>query len=435
MSNWFRWLLPGVAAVIVVLAAVAGTPAAPSRDPSAVDMRRTTAACPDLDTEAEAAVGALPGTTAKTRPGDDRVSDGWRDVPVRDTAPVVTARSSRGAAGAMSFTRSEADDLLLASCPREHAEQWWVGAGGERQRSTRLELVNLTEAPAVAKVTLWGPDGPIDAQSAFAVKPHRRKQIELTDLVAGQAELAVHLQVDRGAVAATMMDTAGAGSQILPATSGPAATTLVSGVERPAGSELLLANPGEHTARAKVSLFTDDGPVEPEGVDNVKVPAGEVTTVDLPKSAGTTAAAIHIDATYPVVAAVRMRPEDSHYAYAVARPALRDRALIPLSMGGQLPSPRLLVTAKERTSVRIRTFDDNFSELAHRDYRVDAGTTQELHLGSDLKLKRASSALITGDVSGAAVYGDDDQIAAIPLEPAEAQVLAPDIQIAAGSRP
>jgi len=82
--------------------------------------------------------------------------------------------------------------------------------------------------------------------------------------------------------------------------------------------------------------------------------------------------------------------------------------------------------------VRIRTFDDAFDELAHHDYRVDGGTTQELQLGSDLKLGRASSALINGEVSGAVVYGSGNQIAALPLEPAVAQVLAPDIQI--GSR-
>src|SRR5699024_4056815 len=103
--------------------------------------------------------------------------------------------------------------------------------------------------------------------------------IELRDLVAGQSELAARLQVDRGAVSASMVDSGSAGPQILPAKSGPAATTLVSGVERPAGSELVLANPGEHTARAKVSLVGADGPVAPEGVDNVKLTAGAVTTV------------------------------------------------------------------------------------------------------------------------------------------------------------
>lgn len=428
MSSWVRWSLPGVAALIVILAAMAGTPAAPARDPSPVDVRRTIAACPDLDTKAEVAVGALPETTAELRPGDQKISGEWHESGARDKAPIVTARSSRGSAGAMAFTR--ADDVI-AHCPREHAERWWAGAGGERMRSTRLELVNLTDAPAVAKLTLWGHDGPIDTQSSIAVKPHRRKQIELSDLVAGQSELAVRLQVDRGAVSASMVDSGSAGPQILPATSGPAATTLVSGVERPAESELVLANPGENTARAKVSLVGADGPVAPEGVDNVKVPAGAVTTVDIPESAGADAAAIQVDATHPVAATARMRPGD-HYAYAVAHPALRDGALVPLSMGGALPSPRVLVTAKKRTTVRIRTFDDAFDELAHHEYRVDGGTTQELQLGSDLKLGRASSALITGEVSGAAVYGSGNQLAALPLEPAVAQVLAPDIQI--GSR-
>lgn len=434
MSNWARWSLPGVAALIVILAAMAGTPAAPARDPSPVDVRRTIAACPDLGTKAEIAVGALPETTAELRPGDEKISGEWHESGARDKAPIVTARSSGGSsgnsAGAMAFTRAD-DDLLVAHCPREHAERWWAGAGGERTRSTRLELVNLTDAPAVAKLTLWGQDGPIDTQSSIAVKPHRRKQIELSDLVAGQSELAARLQVDRGAVSASMVDSGSAGPQILPATSGPAATTLVSGVERPAGSELVLANPGEHTARAKVSLVGADGPVAPEGVDNVKVPAGAVTTVDIPEAAGTDAAAIQVDATHPVAATARMRPDD-HYAYAVAHPVLRDEALVPLSMGDALPSPRVLVTAKKRTMVRIRTFDDAFDELAHHDYRVDGGTTQELQLGSDLKLGRASSALINGEVSGAVVYGSGNQIAALPLEPAVAQVLAPDIQI--GSR-
>src|SRR5699024_10910322 len=93
-----------------------------------------------------------------------------RRFPGNGTNPARASGGSSGtSAGAMAFTRAD-DDLLVAHCPREHAERWWAGAGGERTRSTRLELVNLTDAPAVAKLTLWGQDGPIDTQSSIAVK-------------------------------------------------------------------------------------------------------------------------------------------------------------------------------------------------------------------------------------------------------------------------
>lgn len=468
MRNVHTWpfLLPIISALLVVLATAQGAPQPPDRSPQSVTSGTSIRACPfgneksqdvvvgtvrGKDTEIAVETAASESETGKS-PGDtdsdEYRADRWQPITMTGSAPIITADtraqpgdSSDQGADAVAYTRSTAPagqgaGLKIAPCPEPASDWWWAGAGSDTKHFTNLELINVTDAPAVVDVTLWGRDGPVDAidNAGIAIKPHDRRVIELSDLAAGEDELAVHTRVRRGSVSAVMHDASSAsdsGSEIIPPTSEPHKTVTISGIDRPNAADLLIANPSDHSVRASAKLEYDGGTIVPEGLDQIRVPAGSVKSVPVPESAGDEAASVRIDANHKVFAAARVQPTDTDYSIAVAAEPIVEPAVIPLAIGGRLPDPRLAVSADSDTEVRIETFDTKHRSLGQITRPVDKSTGERIELAAEdeLKVKQAAFARVEGKVRGAVVYGDDGKIAQFPLQSAVAQVPIPDLRI------
>ncbi len=242
-------------------------------------------------------------------------------VPATAGAGPLVARAERAAAPGLAvgmLTRSTADaarGLLGTACVTAGSDFWFVGSGSVVGQRGRVYLSNPEAAPAVVDVTLYGPDGPIDAPAGrgVAVAAGAQEVTLLDALAPGSAVLAVHVHTRTGRIAAAVRDQqidglTPRGADWLPAAAAPARRQLVAGVVGGDGERVLqVVAPGESDAIVKLELLTDSGAFAPAGLDVLEVDAGSVATVDLAPYAGTDAVAVALDADVPVTAGLMAR--------------------------------------------------------------------------------------------------------------------------------
>lgn len=441
--------LPLVAAAVVVIGTWSPQPAAEGpRAPSAVEVRQSSYACATGGGRVVAAGQAAAGTKVRaTVLPDQAVSElgdasRWRTAePAGDSVVVQQEGRGSGAVGYSSrVADGDGDGLAVAACPRSLDEGWYVGAGSGGKHFSTLELTNLADVPAVADVSLWGTDGPVDAvdSDGIVVDPRSTRRIRLDELAAGERELAVHVQRRRGALAVALDDTSTAvfaGTEALPSTAAPAREVMISGL--PAGSRgrtLLVVNPGDDTARVRVGAVGSDGSFALDGLDDVKVEAGSVRELTVPRSSGDEPIALTLTSDHPVTGSVRVAPSDDDYAYGVASAPIDGPALVPVDLGVKAGSPTAVLTADGDATVTMRAFDATMKELATAELDIPDGTTSAVDLGSAdvLDVGDADVAYVllevAGRVRGAVAYSVDDLLATLPLTSAPVSILAPAVR-------
>ena len=314
----------------------------------AVEVARADAACPDPAVDAKtatrvslAAPGAVGGDAGEGAgaPGRARLAR-LTGVPLPDadvTAPgtgsvlatagqgPLVARGTAGSAPGMAagmLTRSTADavrGLAGTVCAVPGTDFWFVGSGAVVGQRGRVYLTNPEAAPAVVDVTLYGPDGPIDAPAGRGVPVEAGKQVvRLLDALApGVTRFAVHVHARSGRIAAAVRDQqvdglTPRGADWLPPAAAQARRQVLPGVAAGAGERLLqVVAPGDSDAIVKVKLVTESGSFAPSGLDVLEVPAGSVAQVDLAPATGAAAAAVTLEADVPVTAGVVSRATGS----------------------------------------------------------------------------------------------------------------------------
>jgi hypothetical protein len=314
----------------------------------AVEVARADAACPDpavddktatrVSMAAPGAIGGDAGSGAGA-PGRARLAR-LTGVPLPEadvTAPgtgsvlatagqgPLVARGTAGSAPGMAagmLTRSTADavrGLAGTVCAVPATDFWFVGSGAVVGQRGRVYLTNPEAAPAVVDVTLYGPDGPIDAPAGRGVPVDAGKQVvRLLDALApGITRFAVHVHARSGRIAAAVRDQqvdglTPRGADWLPPAAAPARRQVLPGVAAGAGERLLqVVAPGDSDAIVKVRLMTESGSFAPSGLDVLEVPAGSVAQVDLAPATGAAAAAVSLDSDVPVTAGVVSRATGS----------------------------------------------------------------------------------------------------------------------------
>ncbi len=308
-------------------------------DRPAVPVARAEAVCPDpvVDekTETRISVGAPGGGTASgAAEGRARLTpmtggSGLVDViapgsgsalAVPDQGPLVargTGASAPGLAVGM-LTRSTVDamrGLAGTGCAVPGTDFWFVGSGAVVGQRGRVYLTNPEPAPAVADITLYGPEGPIDAPAGRGVPiAAGTQEVRLLDALApGTTRFAVHVHVRSGRVAAAVRDQqldglTPRGADWVPPAAPPALRQVVPGVVAGAGERLLqVVSPGASDAIVKLRLITESGSFAPVGLDVLEVPAGSVAEVDLAKYTDAAAVAVSLDSDVPVTAGVAAR--------------------------------------------------------------------------------------------------------------------------------
>lgn len=438
-------LLPLVAVLLVVLAAVAQPDDSDeTRAPSTVAVTQTAYACPagSAITVASGQVEPGAGGTATVLPAripDDALAQGasW-DTAIVDGQGVIVQQPGRGA-GAVGYFAGTAPasgggGLAVGSCPGIVDDAWLLGLGSGNKHFSTLILTNLAASPAVVDLNLWGPEGKIDAVNArnIVIEPFSIRRIRLDSLAAGESELAIHAHRRRGSVSVIVNDTSTstyAGTEPISAMQAPSRSQVIPGlIEGTAGRTLLVLNPGRSAARVDVQAIGAGGTFTPSGLDQVKVDAGTVRAIRVPKSAGSGEQALRLTSDQPVSGTVRMAPTGDDYAYAEAMPALTGPAVVPIELGPRAAGvPRLVLTAPTKAaSVEIQAFTADMTPLETTTVALPAGTTTAVAP----EAKGAAYLVLrpTGEVIGAATYGKGDGISSLALTSAPVTVAAPQVR-------
>lgn len=446
--------LPVVGAVIIALAAVLPGAAVEDRPSHQVTVLQSAFACPTIG-DTTLATGRLAShegarATAVSLPGKEPLADltsvdSW-NVGTSSGDAVLVNNSDPAGAGAVGFhagvaSAADGGGLAVGACPRVVQDAWYVGAGSAGKHFSTLILTNLSGSPAIADVFLWGEEGRIDAVDAegIVLKPQETRRVSLEAIAAGEPELAVRVSSRRGALSVAMRDESTAvfrGTEPMSPTTGPARRQVISGVGGGAkGRKLLAVNPGTATARVKVEAFGDKGAFMPTGLDDIKVEAGSVRTIDLPDSAGDEPLALRLTSDQPLSASVRMAPTNKDFAYAVGSRPLAGSAIVPISLGGVTDGARLVLTAPATPSkVTATAYDDKMSPLGSVEIPVKPRSTVSYDLGKKGAFDRPIDDIAyvvvkpSGKIQGATIYTRDSGVSAVPLEAAPLKTLAPDVR-------
>jgi len=440
---------PVAAALLLALAFVLPNGTDADRSPASVTIARSAYACPggsgvsvsagQVVAGSSATATSLPGRTPVESLGDARR---WRSDTV-DAAGVAMDQRGRGS-GAVGFFSEDArkargGGLVVGPCPPTADDSWFLGAGSGGKHLTSLVLTNLSSSPAVADLSFWGPAGRIDPVDAggVVVDPFTVQRVDLRDLAAGEAELAVRVERRRGSLTVAALDSSTSvfrGTDALEPTARPGREQIVAGM--PAGTStrtLLVLNSSTSTARVRVEVVGEKGIFAPKALESIKVDAKQLKAVTVPKSVGSDGATLRLRSDQPVAASVRVAPGAKDRAVVEAVPELDGAAVVPVDLGTVTRAPELVLTAARREArVTLEAYDDEMSRQASTDVTVEAGTTKSLDLGSAKVLDAKDVAYVVvraeGGVVGAATYRLGNGIASIGLTEAPVTVLGPQVR-------
>lgn len=409
--------------------------AATRHSPDDVALTRATLVCPS---------SALPGTgTVALANADGAEGEVTTRFPVEGTV-TLKGTSRQGlksslvaqAAGdvAAGFIGVRYGDAAAVACSAPQPEQWFTGVGAGAEHSSILELVNPDGGPAVADVTVLGPDGPLDvpALRGVTVPGGKTMRFDLAAIVPNRDELALRVVVSRGRLGVDIIDQVdelGRGPRSrdwLASQSEPGTTAYLLGLGgKPGERTLVLANPGDSEARVDLLLVTKESEFAPADADEIRIPPGSTETVDvtdlLQSKAARGALGLRLDSTLPVTASLRSIASGDLF-HAVAGERLDSRAALALPRG---PS-RLVLSGADGVGVATyAVMDAKGKEIARARVEVTPGEASRIKLPSngavlDLTVERSSVV--------AAVEVGPPGLAVLPLSPLVVEGRVPDVR-------
>lgn len=300
-----RWLVPGALLAAGALALLVPPASAPSQEalPFTVAPAEAPVACPGPqrlpvgDTDAS---GDLASDT------DDRLLLSFGEG---DSYVMGLGKAWVSPIGG-SFERVGDGDLMgyaAVTCLTATFDEWLVGGATTLGASARLVLSNPSDAPAEARVTVFGPLGQVGEPFVLAVGPRGQEERLIEGVAAELSTLVLHIESSGPGLVGTLQDSRLDGFQ-------PAGTDWIGAAEPsqrlvvPAvGSEIedtvvtlrLMAPEG---AAAVVTLVTDEGVNPWAGGRRLELEPGVVTDIVVPVEG---VGALEITADAPVLAAAR----------------------------------------------------------------------------------------------------------------------------------
>lgn len=371
--------------------------------PTDVPLTRATLICPR----------ALPGTgTIALANADGVAGDVTTRLPAEDTIALdgttrqglqlalVAQAEGELAAGLLGVRYG---DAAAVACAAPQPEQWFTGVGAAPEHSSTLELVNPDGGPAVADVTVLGPDGPVDvpALRGVTVPGGRTLRFELADIVPTRDELALRVLVSRGRLGVDVVDQVdelGRGARSrdwLPSQSEAGTSAYLLGLGgKPGDRTLVVANPGDSEARVQLKVITKESEFAPAEADEIRVAPGSTETVDLTDllqdKAARGALGVRLDATVPVTAGLRT-VAGGDLSHAVSGVLVESRAALAMPRG---PS-RLVLSGADGVGVATYVVtDEDGEEIARERVELTPGAASRLKLPRegavlDLMLERS----------------------------------------------
>ena len=331
------------AAVVVVGEALpAPDPADQTRRTSvSVPIARTSAACPDPVADAavrtrvslaapgpvdahqtsQAGEARLTRLNGEALPGAALTTAGSTSLDVPTPATTLVASASGALAGgsvAAMVSRGSTGmlrGLAGTPCAEPGTDFWFMGSGSEVGQRGRVYLTNVTFAPAVADVTVYGPQGRVKAPAgeAVAVAAGAQKVLLLDALAPGRPYLSVHVAVRQGRLSAAVRDQQvdgldPLGTDWVPPATRPARRLVLPGVPTGEGERrLLVLAPGRSDAIVRVRLLPLDRSPAPRVEDVIETPAGVLGEIDLTSYTGGREMAVVLTSDVPVTAGLLSR--------------------------------------------------------------------------------------------------------------------------------
>jgi len=319
------------------------------------------------------------------------------------------------------------DAAVLGSCPSVVDDAWFVGLGDQGRTDSVVTLVNLGENRAVADLTWWGANGPIQSldTSGLVVEPGERREVSVDAVAAGEGAVAVHVSRRRGALTAIALDAAKDRADLVSPTREPARKQVLTGL--PDGSaRLALVNPATSTAHVAVTVRGGSGAFAAEGLEDVTVEPESTRVVDIPAAVDLQGASLEVTSDLPVVASAAVSDDD--VARIVPAAAISGPAVVPTRMEGR--AVRLTLTAEEAAEVTIESFGAGGQALGSEKAALEPGSSRALPVSRDTY---AAYAIVTPAEGSTVMAGlwqaGGGTLAAAPLRPAPVSVVAPGVSV------
>ncbi|MDO5722957.1 MAG: DUF5719 family protein [Flaviflexus sp.] len=274
--------------------------------------------------------------------------------------PLIAEPGESAAIIAATYQRTqesgELAGLILSPCLPPAATHYFVGGSTATGSSSELVLTNLSATPATVRITVHTSTGtaPRVASSALTVAPGGTEKV-LVEALATDDKIALEVSAEGGAVAAhlfthEMSGASGAGAESIEAGAEPATEVIVPGIDLSGDSgapSVRIANPGEDSATAQLTVRTDDGSEPVPGAESVRLAPGSVLDIPL-DGIGQGWAAIEVSSDVPVLAAGLLAGEDLMQVPSVA-PLRHGTATVGTGVG-------TLVLVAEDATATVRAF-------------------------------------------------------------------------------
>lgn len=432
-----RLLLPLVALLLVAVAWFVPEPDPPvvAGGRSAVEVRQTVWACPVQQGWTVAAGQVEPGSRASARmiPRKAAVDPVWADATRWRTAEpggdaLVLQQTGKGS-GSVGFVAGEDEGVaVLGRCPSVIDDAWFTGLADEGRTDAVITLVNVSENRAVADLTWWGANGPIQSSdtAGLVVEPGERREVKVDDVTAGEGAVAVHVSRRRGALTAIATDAGSSRADLVAPSRGPARVQVLAGLPKGDSTRLALVNPATATAHVAVTVRGRSGSFAAEGLEDVTVEPESTRVIEIPSGVDVRGASLEVTSDLPVGASATVT--DGDIARVVSASELTGPAVVPARLGGR--TVRMTLTAEKAAEVTIESFSARMDPIGSSKVALEPGTSRVVSASAE----RFAAYVVVTPAEGDAVMAGMWQagaggLAAAPVRPAPVTVVAPGVSV------
>jgi hypothetical protein len=227
-----------------------------------------------------------------------------------------------------------------ALCSGPASSQWFVGASADITTKGRLLVVNSGLSDAVVDLNVFTENGKQPLRT-LNVPSKNYLVIPVDSLAPGDKTLTVNVVPRSGRINSFMIDEQGKGLRALGGdlvnpTNSPSKTVVIPAIpnqgKKPGQGAapthvLRVLTPGEVDASVTVELLSADGVFIPVGLNSRSISAGQVTEINFAPKISSSAFAVKLTSTEPVVAAVESSVAirgGKDFAWSTAAPELSE---------------------------------------------------------------------------------------------------------------
>lgn len=439
-----RWIVPSSTVVVVAAAVVLTSTVLPStpvpETPARPIPTYLTAVCPSFESATASVQVAVTNqsdtlTTAPlSRPEERNDEPDGVSVLTNRAEPVLVTAEMSSPMGAVSLTRSTSGPdrgLSAATCESAATQRWFSGVLLTEDAQADLVLANADTVDAAVDVTLFGPEGRINAPGSrgIVVESHSARSVPLSVMASVDGPVTLLVESSAGRVAATLRQrlwqgTTPLGADWIPPTVAPTTELVIPGIVAGEGvRELVITNPGERSTSVEVELLGEAGPAVVGGTEDLEVPAGVTRSVELGPGLAGQLAGLRLTADQPIVAGVRQASaevaDSQDPAWSAALPALDAEGVWPVPAGAKAAVTLLLSNPSEaEAEVTITLGNELGGEGETSSQVVPARSTVAVPVPSAKApwvRMRAGGSAVRGALQVTERLGDVDALALVPL--------------------